>query len=155
MKELKAKLVLRDADFLRRLMLYSLVGASGVVVNEISFSILQKFSPLITASIIAVELSILWNFALNDAVTFRDRKSQPVHVRLAKFHGAALLGSVVQILTTGILIAYYKGEPLGLVQTFASVPGLSYATAAELNLPGILLGFVVRFTLSYSWVWRS
>lgn len=151
---MKGKLMLSDADFLRRLLLYSLVGASGIVVNEASFSVLQKFSPLIIASVIAVELSILWNFLLNDVVTFRDRRAQTFHVRMLKFHGVALLGSVVQVITTGLLIAYYKGEPLGLVQAFASVPDLSYVTAAELNFPGILLGFIVRFALSYSWVWR-
>ncbi|MCQ4342274.1 MAG: GtrA family protein [Sulfolobaceae archaeon] len=141
-------------DILRRLVLYSLVGTSGTVVNEVAFAALQKAFALVIAVLVALELSILWNFALNDSITFNDRRGSPFLARLLKFHSASAAGSVIQVMTTLVLFALYKGDPVNLVEVVGEVAGLPYFTAALLNLPGIILGFVIRFAMSYLWVWN-
>ena len=139
-------------DFVRRLLLYSLVGGSGIIVNEAIFAFLQKWVDYYLASVVAIEASILWNFVLNDTITFRDRRHGKLGVRAFKFHVTAALGAVVQFVATAVLIAQAKG--VNLVIAIVDPPNLPYVEASMLNLVGIILGFFLRFALSYSWVWR-
>ena len=142
-----------NIDFLRRLVLYSLVGASGIVVNEGLFALLQRGVDYYIASIVAIEASILWNFLLNDMITFRDRRHGRLGERAFKFHVTAALGAVVQFVATAVLIAQAKG--VNLIIAIVDPPNLPYVEASMLNLVGIILGFFLRFALSYAWVWRK
>lgn len=142
-----------NLDFLRRLMLYSLVGASGIVVNEGLFTLLQRGVDYYLASIVAIEASILWNFLLNDMITFSDRRTGRLGERAFKFHVTVALGAVVQFVATAFLIAQVKG--VNLVVAVVDPPNLPYVEASMLNLVGIVLGFFLRFALSYAWVWRT
>ena len=139
-------------DFVRRLLIYSLVGGSGIIVNDAIFAFLQHWADYYLASIVAIETSILWNFLLNDTITFRDRRTGKLGVRAFKFHVTAALGAVVQFVATAVLIAQAKG--VNLVIAIVDPPNLPYVEASMLNLVGIILGFFLRFALSYSWVWR-
>ena len=139
-------------DFVRRLLIYSLVGGSGIIVNDAIFAFLQHWADYYLASIVAIETSILWNFLLNDMITFRDRRTGKLGVRAFKFHVTAALGAVVQFVATAVLIAQAKG--VNLVIAIVDPPNLPYVEASMLNLVGIILGFFLRFALSYSWVWR-
>ena len=139
-------------DFVRRLLIYSLVGGSGIIVNDAIFAFLQHWADYYLASIVAIETSILWNFLLNDMITFRDRRTGKLGVRAFKFHVTAALGAVVQFVATAVLIAQAKG--VNLVIAIVDPPNLPYIEASMLNLVGIILGFFLRFALSYSWVWR-
>ena len=142
-----------NIDFLRRLVLYSLVGASGIVVNDGLFTLLQKNVDYYFASLVAIEASILWNFFLNDLITFRDRRVGKLSLRALKFHVTAALGALVQFTTTALLISQVKG--VNLVIAIIDPPNLPYLEASMLNLAGILAGFVIRFGLSYLWVWKQ
>jgi dolichol-phosphate mannosyltransferase len=67
---------------------FCLVGVSGVLVNLAAFSaLLASGMNQFVASPIAVECSIIWNFVLNDAWTFRHRpKAQHVGIRGLRFN---------------------------------------------------------------------
>ena len=68
---------------LARLARFLAVGASGVVVNEGILILLKKLGfPLALSSLFAIELSILGNFALNNAWTWHDRRSGTLGHRL-------------------------------------------------------------------------
>ncbi len=121
---------------LDRLIKFTLVGLSGVLVNE---GFLWAFVRLlgwdkILANIPATELAILNNFTWNDLWTFRDVRRKPLWSRLLAFHLAALTGAVVQ----WIIYA-------GLVYM-----GINYLVA---NLVGIVISFVVRFLFNRHVTW--
>nr|WP_206204832.1 glycosyltransferase family 2 protein [Thermococcus sp. MV11] len=121
---------------LDRLVKFTLVGLSGVVVNEGFLWAFVNFLgwDKILANIPATELAILNNFTWNDLWTFRDLKRKPLWERLVTFHAAALTGAVVQL-------AIYTG----LVHL-----GLHYLIA---NLIGIVVSFFVRFLLNRHVTW--
>mgnify|MGYP001770848703 CR=1 FL=1 len=142
-----------DLDLIRRLVLYSLVGGSGIIVNEAVFAFLQHWADYYLASIVAIETSILWNFFLNDMITFRDRRHGKLGARAFKFHVTAALGAVVQFVVTAFLISQVKR--VNLAVAVIDPPNLPYLEASMLNLAGILASFIIRFGLSYLWVWKQ
>src|ERR1700730_10185470 len=86
-------------SYFRSFIKFNIVGLTGVFVNEGLLIGLQSIGfYVLTASAIAIEVSILTNFLLNDLWTFRDRRSGHFAVRLAKFNLLMLLGLVVNIL---------------------------------------------------------
>ncbi|WP_297460684.1 glycosyltransferase [Thermococcus sp.] len=121
---------------LDRLIKFTLVGLSGVLVNE---GFLWAFVNLlgwnrILANIPATELAILNNFLWNDLWTFKDLRRNPLWKRLLTFHAAALSGALVQ------WIVY-----AGLVYL-----GIHYLIA---NLIGIVVSFIVRFLVNRHVTW--
>ncbi|ASA78642.1 glycosyltransferase [Thermococcus sp. 5-4] len=121
---------------LDRLIKFTLVGLSGVFVNEgFLWLFVSGFGwDKILANVPATELAILNNFTWNDLWTFRDLKRKPLWRRLLTFHIAALTGAVVQWLIYA-----------GLVYL-----GLYYLVA---NLIGIVVSFVVRFLVNRHVTW--
>ncbi|NJE77222.1 glycosyltransferase [Thermococcus sp. ES12] len=121
---------------LDRLLKFTLVGLSGVFVNEgFLWLFVSGFGwDKILANVPATELAILNNFTWNDLWTFRDLKKKPLWRRLLTFHIAALTGAVVQWLIYA-----------GLVYL-----GLYYLIA---NLIGIVVSFVVRFLVNRHVTW--
>jgi dolichol-phosphate mannosyltransferase len=114
---------------------FALVGASGIAVNEGILHMLVSIGiPIFLASPIAIEASILNNFIWNDRWTFRDRREKKYMLRCLNFHGATLVGSIINYLILLIL----------------SGIGLSYLFS---NLIGILLGFIMNYFLSEAYVW--
>ena len=91
--------------------------------------------PVLLASPIAIEASILNNFAWNDLWTFKDRRTGKVTARCMSFHGAVLLGALTNYVTL-LALAWL---------------GLHYLIA---NLIGILLSFIVNYLFSETCVWR-
>ncbi len=121
---------------LDRLIKFTLVGLSGVLVNEGFLWAFVNFLGWgkILANIPATELSILNNFTWNDLWTFKDLKRKPLWRRLLDYHIAALTGAFVQ----WVLYA-------GLVYL-----GLNYLGA---NLFGIVVSFFVRFLFNRHVTW--
>ncbi|WP_297506210.1 glycosyltransferase family 2 protein [Thermococcus sp.] len=120
---------------LDRLLKFSLVGLSGVLVNE---GFLWLFVHLgidkYIANIPATELAILNNFLWNDLWTFRDLRKRPLPQRLLSFHAAALTGALFQWIIYVVLVWL----------------GMNYLLA---NLVGIVLSFVVRFLFNRHVTW--
>ncbi|NJE11220.1 glycosyltransferase family 2 protein [Thermococcus sp. MAR1] len=121
---------------LDRLIKFTLVGLSGVLVNEgFLWLFVSGFGwDKILANVPATELAILNNFTWNDLWTFKDLKRKPLWRRLFTFHIAALTGAVVQWLIYAVLVYM----------------GLYYLVA---NLIGIVVSFVVRFLVNRHVTW--
>jgi len=119
-----------------RLIKFSLVGLSGVFVNEGFLWAFVRFLGLdkIVSNIIATELAILNNFLWNDLWTFRDLREKPLSQRLLSFHMAALTGAIVQWVVYIVLLYL----------------GMHYLLA---NLVGIVASFVVRFVFNRHITW--
>ena len=119
---------------------FGIVGASGVVVNLGSFTTLlaaglNKF----VASPMAIELSIVWNFLLNNYWTFRWRKTKDdVHIKGLKFNVVSILSLVVSY-STFIGISF-------LLPTFPP-------QAAQLI--GIVPAMLVNYFLNSYWTFRT
>lgn len=118
---------------------FGIVGGSGVVVNMGLLYILTRFFSvrLEIASAIAIEVSILSNFFLNNLWTFKKRNTHvPFWSRLLRYHLVTGLAGVVNYLVL-----------LLLVKTFGLHDMLS-------NLIGIAIGTVINYSLNSLWTWR-
>jgi putative flippase GtrA len=125
-----------DLIYSRSFIKFALVGVSGIVVNEILLIILQsKGMYFLTADAIAIEVSILTNFAMNDLWTFRDTRTGHFAVRLVKFNLLMLAGLVVNLVIVDIGTVYF-----GITPTIA-------------NLIGIGVAFFLRYALSVKYTW--
>jgi dolichol-phosphate mannosyltransferase len=120
----------------QRFIKFNLVGLTGVVVNEgLLILFVSGGAYYVSASAVAIEVSILSNFILNDLWTFRDRRHGHVVTRLLKFNGLMLVGLVVNL-----AILYFGTDFLNV----------NYAVS---NLVGIAVAFLVRYWLSVKYAW--
>jgi putative flippase GtrA len=144
----------------KRLLKFAVVGGMGTLVNEGLFVVLAKVSPLLYALIVAIEVSIIFNFVFNDIWTFKDRRVGKFLHRLLKFHLSSLTGGIVQAVVVVALVSLIlrmgRADLLGLMQQIfmSSLRTLSSISLLEINLIGIVAGFVVRFLVSLTFVWR-
>jgi len=115
---------------------FGVVGASGVVVNPGIFTALtgSGLSP-VASSLTAVEASILSNFVLNDAWTFKGLGRGSRLRRMILFHLSRAAGAAVNVATVALLTS------LGVY------PNIS-------NLVGIALSMAVNYLTSVGVVWR-
>jgi len=118
---------------------FAIVGGSGVVVNMGLLFILTRFLSvrLEIASPIAIEVSILTNFTLNNLWTFKKRNTHvPFWTRLFRYHLVTGLAGIVNYLAL-----------LLLVNNFGLHDMLS-------NLIGILIGTIITYSLNSLWTWN-
>lgn len=118
---------------------FAFVGGSGVLVNMGLLFLLTRYFAirLEIASPIAIELSILSNFTLNNLWTFRSRATHvPFWGRIFRYH-----------LVTGLAGLVNYGVLLLLVNRFGLHDLLS-------NLIGILIGTVITYSLNSLWTWN-
>ena len=119
---------------------FGVVGGSGVLVNMGCFFLLTRYANMNIefASPIAIEISILTNFSLNNLWTFRKRNTGiSLFSRVLRYHIVTGLAGVVNYLTL-LLLAKVFGTP-DLIA----------------NLIGILLGMLINFFLNSLWTWRG
>jgi dolichol-phosphate mannosyltransferase len=116
---------------------FAVVGLIGVGVNEGLLILLDKSAgvSLLAAGAIAIEISILSNFVLNDLWTFKDRRTGNAAVRLAKFNALMLAGLVVNLVVLDVGTTYFGID------------------AAISNLVGIAAAFFLRYALSVKYAW--
>ena len=120
------------------------VGLSGVVVNLGIYWLLTRFGGLssgyldILFSAIAVELSIISNFTLNDFFTFHDRRKRGGNFpfRLLKFN-------IISLVAVGI--------QLGSLWLFHHVIGINDIIAQGI---GIIIGFIWNYIANSLWTWK-
>jgi len=118
---------------------FAFVGGSGVVVNMGLLYMLTRLLGvrLEIASPIAIEVSILTNFTLNNLWTFSKRETRvPFWSRLFRYH-----------LVTGLAGAVNYLILLLLVRSFGLHDMIS-------NLIGILIGTIITYSLNSLWTWR-
>jgi dolichol-phosphate mannosyltransferase len=128
-----------QTEKLEEFLKFAVVGGSGVVVNMGSFFLLTRHAGLNLeyASPIAIEISILTNFFLNNIWTFRKRNTRVgLLSRIFRYH-----------LVTGLagLVNY------GILLLLAKVFGIHDLVA---NLIGIIVGTFINFFLNSLWTWR-
>jgi dolichol-phosphate mannosyltransferase len=107
----------------RRFLLFGAVGASGVAVNTGTLLALAAlgFDPLAWPIWAAAESAILWNYALNRRVTWRDRAGGG----LLPYNAAALAVSWFAVQTTTALVLG------GVALALASLAGIGAAMAVN------------------------
>ncbi|MGH3148961.1 MAG: glycosyltransferase [Rubrobacter sp.] len=123
---------------------FALVGASGVVVNMVTLIVLAEYfdAQKVIAWMFAVGLSILSNFLLNNAFTWRDiRHSSRIHffLRGALAYPVAVMGIGANFAVWYPLVKYVSD---------------AFPYYAIFNLLGIIAGTSVNFVLSSQLVFR-
>ena len=113
---------------------FAVIGVIGTAINTLVLYLLSLWAelPLAAASALAIELSAVSNYLLQDSWTFAARG--PTFRRFAKFNVTVVLG-----LALNVFVVWFLAR-LGL-----------YFLAA--NLLGIATGFIVNYAFGVSWVW--
>jgi putative flippase GtrA len=88
--------------FRRRFARFAAVGTSGVIVNLAALWLASDVLGVreIVASAIAIEVSIVWNFLLNNAITYRDLNAYAradVGARLVRYNLVSVVGLALQL----------------------------------------------------------
>lgn len=125
---------------LRRVIRFGMVGVSGILVNSavLTLCVWETAMPIWIASVLATEVAILWNFALNDRWTFRaERHHRPLLQRLLRFNGVALGGMGITVLL------------LTFLTTVWSLPLL------VANLLAISVATMWNYLVNSWWTWRA
>jgi len=125
---------------LRTFIRFALVGASGTIVNLGVFSValhagLNKY----IASPLAVEVSIIWNFFLNNYWTFRERRTRDrVRIKGLKYN-------LVSIASLGVSFATFTAMTLFVPR----------ASPVLDQFVGIVPAVLVNYFLNSYWTFRS
>ncbi len=115
------------------------VGGSGVGINLAVYAAATRWWELApaVASPIAIEISLLSNFIVNDRWTFRARALRTsLPQRLATYHAVCLVGGAINFCVLLLLVKH------GWWDIYA-------------NLTGIALGVGAKFVASAGWTWRE
>jgi len=125
----------------RRFLRFSLVGLSGVAVNQASLYLLTEYvltaRLYLAAAVLSTELALLNNFTWNELWAFRDKEYKGSLVgRLLRFRGSRILGILI-----GLAVLYLLTDMVGIYYLIS-------------NLISIALSTLVNYITSDLWVWR-
>ncbi len=124
------------------LLKFAMVGASGVLLNELILTIFKfwiRAVSLVLVNPAAVELSIINNFIWNDRFTFRaDHAGDPGGGKLLRLVKYNLVGAFSTIVNA--IVFYY----------LYSISGQFYIWS---SLAAIAVGFVINYVGSSRWAW--
>jgi dolichol-phosphate mannosyltransferase len=84
---------------------FYLVGLSGIVINLLALYLLIFYFPFYISSFLAILISIIWNFILNDLFVFKTKKRKFLERFLLFLGGRGLLSKPAQYLSA--LLLYY------------------------------------------------
>ena len=165
----------RLAPFLSsKFLKFCTVGASGVVVNLGAMALLLSAGlRSSSASALAIEISILSNFVVNELWTFRDqRDGGTVLGRALRFQAVSLVGALIQWTVflgmnvvffcwysdTAAFSAYFSGGE-GLIETYVlrpivNPPDVGFAIYGS-QLLGIGVATVWNYLANFYWTWRK
>ena len=116
---------------------FAIVGFFGTFVNLGVMDLVMKLSDSYDlGSVMGIEVSIIFNFILNDIWTFTKKLKGKVLARLVGYHGSSLGSAITTYVTMKLLHVFFGVSPL-LGQ-----------------LIGILAGFAVNYLLSSKVIWR-
>ncbi len=97
-----------------------------------------SFDRLFIASVISIELSIIFNFIAHENWTFKDRShTGPMILRLLKFNITSISSPIIQLFFI-ILFAHYLNlsEQIGLAV-------------------GVIFGLFINYAINILWIWKS
>jgi dolichol-phosphate mannosyltransferase len=126
----------RAQDEIHNILCFGLVGITGIAVNMLALIVFKNYIPLLYASFMAIELSIITNFILNDRWTFKENNDNTFLYRMISYNGVAAGGMLINMLTLALLTMF----------------GVWYILA---NLIGILLGFAWNFIGNRRLTWKA
>jgi putative flippase GtrA len=120
----------------RRFLKFSLVGLSGVFVNNFALWFFVEFTvlPFYLCSFIAIELAIINNFLLNDIWTWSDKNPDSKLIRLLKYNVSTAFSSLFINITVLMFFKEWVGSP--------------YLVS---NLIGIGVGVLFNFWINHNW----
>jgi putative flippase GtrA len=120
---------------------FAFVGSTGAIVNLSLLWLLTSFGHLyyILSALIAIEVSIFWNFFLNSKITFDYKFLRASNIVLAifKYHVACLAG-----LLANISLLFILTELLGFYYLLSGVMA-------------IFLAFGLNYIISRKFVWSG
>lgn len=126
---------------IRRFLKFCVVGATGFGVNMGGYWLLTRVAGLydLVALIIALEVSILSNFTLNELWTFRDKRS-------GALRGVALRAAKFNLVSAGAIAIYYA----------IFIPLTRFAEVYDLLalLIAVFVGLIWNFGVNFLWTWR-
>lgn len=127
-------------EYARRGWKFGLVGIFGFIVNQGLLMLLVSIFDLQTwlAGAIAIETSIIANWAVNDIWTWRDRRSKQAPIRMIKYNLAAGL------------TAFGVNYPILLLLN--STFNVNYAIA---NIIGIGFAASINFLINHHWTYKE
>ena len=129
-------LLLREKNLLK----FLIIGGFGMIVNILFLWFFKSIIGLNLeyAGVLAIEVSVISNFILNNAWTFNKVLHEySLSKRILKYHLSVL---------SGISTNY------GALLTLANVFGVYYLLS---NIIGIGLGTITNYLLSSRWVWKE
>lgn len=146
-----------------RFVKFGVVGVSGMVVNMLALFLLADLASIHTnlASAIAIEISVLSNFVLNDRWTFADRRAAASRwaTRVFRFHAVSGVGATVQWLTfvggNYVFARWALGVDSTTMLASISDPPDVGAWKYLSQFVGIGLAAVWNFVANLSWTWRD
>jgi len=140
-----------------RLLKFAVVGGLGTFVNELVFLSTTKLLSISISLALAIELSIIFNFILNDIWTFKDKRVGSFIKRLLKFHMSSASGGIIQyIVVISIIVIMFhfsNASEIVAILFFTSYLKLQSLVLGIINFIGIISGFIVRFITSIKLVW--
>lgn len=122
---------------------FGVVGALGTLVNLGILYLFRKIYPYFVqsyfaiGSMLAIEISTVFNFAFHEAWTFSDRRGGSMLGRLILFHMTILPGILAQFIMSNLAFYGFSIDPL-----------IS-------QLIGIIIGFPVNYILSEVGIWKK
>jgi len=127
-------------EYISRGWKFGFVGLSGFFVNQGVLMFLVGFAnfPVWFSGIIAIELSIITNWVLNDIWTWRDKRSGKWTTRFLKYNAVAALTAF--------------GVNYAVLLFLTHLIGLNYAIS---NIIGIVLAAGANFLVNHHWTYRS
>lgn len=125
----------------KNLFRFAFVGASGAVINLLILWILTDFGHLfyLLSALIAIEISILWNFFFNTKLTF-NYKFENMNFFLdsaIKYHMTSFVGILIN---------------LSVLLSLTELININYIIS---EIIAILLAFGVNYILSINYIWRE
>ncbi len=135
----------------KRLVQFGLVGVSGIFVNMAALALFYDGLdlPHVLSSAAAIEVSIVSNFLLNNAWTFRDRNADAgagFLNRMVRYNLVSLVGMAIQlgvaVLVTNAMVDYLSlDEPSW--------------TVYPAQLGGIAVAMIWNFASNFYWTWAQ
>lgn len=128
-----------------RFISFAAIGGTGIAVHLMVFSLLYYYAAqsFNIAKIAAVVLSITWNYALNNLITYRDKRYRGWRwfTGLLSFMVVCSVGAVADVGVSSYLNS--ELERGAVLFTYAAV------------IAGILVGAVWNYAVSSVYTWRS
>jgi putative flippase GtrA len=118
---------------------FALVGSSGVGVNMAMFWLLTGLLDVqyLLAGLVAIEVALCSNYALNNLWTFSDRRSgRAVGLKFVRYHLVSIGGMLINLAVLRLLV-----ELAGLIPMLSNLIGIGVATAWN-------------FAVNFVWTWR-